>query len=113
MKRKKGSLRLNAAFAKSRLVTGYWNQQHRKTGIDDTSNYEIGREQRRADIYNFYTNIDSEEEILYRRIAAQILSGESDNLLGSVLDKEHMATLGETERQRYVFNMSSLVQKSV
>jgi hypothetical protein len=104
MKRRKGTLRLNAARAKTRLVSGYWNEKQISGAEREPTgnNYAV-----------YFSRDDDEEEILYRRVAAQIRLGNGDNLLGSVLDRKHMATLGEAERERYVFNMSALVQKSV
>ena len=51
--------------------------------------------------------------MLYRRVAAVMNTGNCDNLLGCLLDKGHMATLDDAQRERYVFNMSALVQKSI
>jgi hypothetical protein len=103
MKRRKGILRLNAARAKTRLAGGYWDEKQTAcTGRVQGNTYAL-----------FYGNADDEEELLYRRVVTQISQGNGDNLLGVVLDKRHMATLGEAERERYVINMSALVRKSV
>ena len=93
MKRKKSVLRVTAAQAKSRLVTGFWQQRHEK-----------------ASLQNIITG-NNEDEQFYRRVAGFLRDGE--NPLARVLDSEHMATLDEASRQRYVLNMSMLVQKSV
>ena len=91
MKRRKGALRLDAVCAKNRLVTGCFNK--------DT--------ERKLFINN------SEDDTLSQRVVDAMKQGNCDNLLGVMLDKTHMETLGEIERQRYVFNMSALLQKTV
>jgi len=93
MKRKKGTLRLSAAQAKARLVNGFWNQKHEKAVLRNIN------------------NVNSEEEQLYKRVTQLLNQGESP--LSQLLDQVHMNTLDEAGRQRYVLNMSRLVQKSV
>jgi len=93
MKRDKGLLRQNAALAKSRLVTGFWNEKHAKPNLVNINNQ------------------NSEEEKLYRRVADCLRDGTSP--LSHILDQSYMANLDEVSRQRYVLNMSHLVQKSI
>jgi len=93
MKRKKGTLRQNAAQAKARLITGFWNERHEKASLKNIN------------------NANCEEEQLYSRVAGYLQQGA--NPLSSILDQSFMANLDDAARQRYVLTMSSLVQKSI
>lgn len=99
MKRKKTTLRQNAALAKTRLVTGFWKEVQSDTVRP------------RHITLQSINNPNSEEEQLYRRVAALLAEGQSP--LANILDHVHMATLCDASRQRYVLNMSNLVQKSI
>ena len=93
MKRKKTSLRNFAAQAKSRLVTGFWNEKHTvKERI-----YTLG--------------MSDEEEQFHNRVVKFLRDGISP--LTQVLDRAHMDALDEVSRQRYVLNTSMRVQKSI
>ena len=93
MKRNKTALRQNAAFAKSRLITGFWSERHAKQNLVNINNQS------------------SEEEQIFRRVAGCLREGTSP--LANVLDHDYMATMDDASRQRYVLNMSHLVQKSI
>jgi len=93
MKRIKTQIRRNAALAKSRLVTGFWSQQHARANLENIN------------------NANCEEEQIYKRVATCLTEGQSP--LASILDQTFMSTLDDAARQRYVLNMSSLVQKSI
>ena len=93
MKRTKTTLRNNAAQAKSRLVTGFWNEQHAKANLENIN------------------DANCEEEQLYRRVAVCLTEGTSP--LTNILDQDFMNTLDDAARQRYVLNMSAMVQKSI
>ena len=94
MKREKTLLRSNAALAKRRLVSGFWNQKHEKHNLENIN------------------NPDAKEEQFYRSVASILGAGDS-NPLATLLDQEHMSTLDDAARQRYVLGMSELVNKSI
>ena len=93
-KRKKTQLRCNAAMAKRRLSTGFWNRAHEKSSLENIN------------------NPDGPDEQFYRTIA-NILNAGNANPLSALLDHEYMATLDDTARQRYVLNMSQRINKSM
>ena len=93
MKRRKGTLRLNAAQAKARLITGFWDERHEKANLKNIN------------------NVNCEEEQMYSRVASFLREGA--NPLSQILDQSYMASLDDAARQRYVLNMSMMVQKSV
>lgn len=94
MKRIKTLLREQAAMAKQRLATGFWNEKHEKVYLENLN------------------NPNGEDENIYRSVA-NILSTGNANPLTSLLDHDYMANLDEAARQRYVLNMSNRVNKSV
>jgi len=94
MKREKTTLRKNAALAKTRLINGFWNQAHEKVSLE------------------FINNPNGEEEQLYNRVAAFLEDG-CENPLTMILDQDYMSRLAESDRQRYVLNMSCRVNKSI
>jgi len=94
MKRQKSVLRSNAAMAKRRLATGFWNTPHNKHNLENIN------------------NPDGEDEQLYRSVV-NILNTGNSNPLSALLDQEYMSQLDEASRQRYVLNMSNLVNKSI
>ena len=94
MKRVKTMLRQNAAMAKRRLGTGFWNQTHERRNLENLN------------------NPDTHEEKIYRNVA-NVLGTGNTNPLGAVLDHDYMRQLDDAARQRYVLNMSQIVNKSI
>jgi len=93
-KREKTTLRNNAAMAKRRLGNGFWNQQHKKGDLENIN------------------NPNGEDEQLYRSVVT-IMDAGGTNPLSDLLDHDYMRTLDDAARQRYVLNMSNLVNKSL
>ena len=94
MKRIKTLLRNNAAMAKARLVTGFWNETHELQSLKNLNNQNM------------------EDEQLYIRVVYLLESGEK-NPLAKLLDRNYMSKLDDASRQRYVLEMSNIVNRNI
>ena len=99
MKRERGAFRTAAVGAKKRLAGGYWA---------DASGHDIVRQA--VDSRRLYHT--DEDDLFYDRVEEMLMRGVA-HPLPLLLDREYMATLSESMRERYVLIMSRKVQECV
>ena len=122
MKRERGHFRGNCLAAKQRLGGDFWVKA--KNGLDNSMERAKIRGGNGGEIINRFINqyknsvqrqfeSSDEDEMFYRNISDFLRDGRDGNPLSRVLDREYMATLGDAERERYVFNLSAKVQQCI
>jgi len=99
MKRERGLLRTKANNAKQRLAMGSFDYNEPQHSFNTESIIEESSES--------VCEFDNE---LYTRISFLVASGVV-NPLGHVLDKNKMQEMSLTEKERYVFSMSTKVRE--
>ena len=119
MARQRGSFRVAANSAKERLSEGFWEQEREKLsrvldqahakGVDETTAKEFYRNRLNA----HFVQADDSMEQLYERVVAVLRADPSAIPLAQMLDRDHMRTLTERDRDRYVFNLSAKVQECI
>lgn len=122
MRRKRGTFRGNCLAAKARLGGGFWNSARdtrdtsvKKAQMHGASGEEVLNRfisQFKSSVQRQYEN-NEEEEQFYRKIRSFLNTAPNSNPLAQVIDREYLSELGDTERERYVFNLSAKVQRCI
>ena len=122
MKRNRGFFRGNCLAAKERLGGGFWTGAINNRDIDISQAAHQNNNNKEAScrfinqLKNSVKNIQEnnlEDEQLYNRVCIALNTVPNSNPLSNMLDRDHMATLKDTERERYVFTLSEKVRKCV
>ena len=92
MKRQRGVLRTKAITAKQRLASGFWKSTTRDQ------------------VFTIKHSVTREEDEFYERVKA-LLSIGVINPLSQLLDRSHIETLCQRERERYIFDLSEKIRE--
>lgn len=113
------SFREMAKVAKQRLGTGFWDVERSDRERAVLAAREQGREKECFDFYvrSLRTQISSapsaEEQELYAKVCAILARDSHAPVLREMIDWEHMNTLDERQRERYIFGLNSKIQNCV
>ena len=111
MKRERGVLRAQALDAKKRLAGGYWELAKEQRGQGEKLRTVAGETLRRGLVESVCAKSVFDDE-LYGRVAGLMARG-IDNPLTHVIDHNHIKTLSQQERERYIFDLSKRVRECV
>ena len=122
MKRNRGFFRDNCLAAKGRLGVGFWSEAMQQRDASIALAVQLGNN--KSDVANRFIKqlrnsvqqqkgSSIEDEQLYNKVSMFLGTTPNGNPLASVLNREYMMTLGDTERERYVFMLSDQVRKCV
>ena len=122
MKRNRGFFRDNCLAAKGRLGGGFWSEAMQQRDARIALAVQLGTN--KSDVANRFIkqlrnsvqqqkSSSIEDEQLYNKVSVFLGTTPNGNPLASVLNREYMMTLGDTERERYVFMLSDQVRKCV
>ena len=118
MSAKGSALKTMAKMAFKRLSSGFWQEEklRRKTTLTILKNQ--GADTCAAKKYlvdhtkqQLAAVINPTEEIEYSKLKTVFESGNDENALAILIDKNLMQTMDEGSRQRYVFGLSSKLQE--
>ena len=118
MSAKGSELRMMAKLALKRLSSGFWQEEklRRKQTLNMLKNqgadtnaakkYLVDHtKQQLAAVFN------PNEEVEYARVKAVFMSGDGENALAALMDRDLMQTMDEGSRQRYIFGLSHKLQE--
>lgn len=118
MSSKGSELRMMAKLAFKRLSSGFWQEEklRRRKTLNLLKNQ--GADTNAAKKYlvdhtkqQLAAVINPAEEIEYARVKSIFMSGDSENALSVLMDRELMQTMDEGSRQRYIFGLSHKLQE--
>jgi len=122
MKRERGVFRSLALGAKERLSGNFWFDVRGAKLAEIKKAHQGGRSGSEV-LTQFMTQVkskviraqesDTAFEQLYTKVREFLCSTVDGNPLAAVLDRDHMRQLGDSERERYVFNLSEKVKACV
>jgi len=122
MKRERGAIRSFAIAAKGRLASGFWQEARvareasveRARSVGKSSEEVLGMflSQIKSQVVRAAES-DPAEEVFYQRVRTAMCDGGAVNPLASVLDRDYMRELTDTERERYVFTLSERVKRCI
>ncbi len=103
-----------AKIAKARLKSGFWETQKvvigQKTGTGDEAVFvdDVMREYCKANyvVKRSKTRDELIDESIYETVCQIIDEDDGLNPLGRLINRQHYNTLGDAERQNYVFDLS-------
>ena len=118
MSAKGSELRMMAKMAFKRLSSGFWQEEklrRKKTlsilktqGADTNAAKKYLVDHTKQQLAAVFNPI---EEIEYTRVKAVFMSGDSENALSILMDRDLMQTMDEGSRQRYIFGLSHKLQE--
>jgi len=122
MKRERGVFRNLARSAKERLSGDFWHEVRGAKLAEVQKAQQCGRSGTEV-LSQFMTQIKSKviraresdivEEQLYAKVREVLCNSLSGNPLAAVLDRDYMRELGDSERERYVFQLSEKVKACI
>ena len=110
MKKSKTALRVSARAARTRLGNGFWETERDKRGTLAAANLTSYLSHVRQAVSN---ERDAAEDHFYEKVRSILCTNPYASPLAQILDRTQMQTLTDAERERYVFETSSRVQKCV
>ena len=122
MKRERGAIRSLAKSAKERLSGNFWHEVQ-GAKLAEIKKAQQGGMNGKEVLNQFMTQVnskviraresDSAFEQLYAKVREVLSNSVGGNPLAVVLDRNYMRELGDSERERYVFNLSAKVKACV
>jgi len=118
MKAKNSELKMMAKLAFKRLSSGFWQEEKLKRKMTLNILKDQGADTNAAKKYlvdhtkqQLAAVFNPNEEVEYARVKAVFMSGDSENALATLMDRDLMQTMDEGSRQRYIFGLSHKLQE--
>jgi len=118
MKAKNSELKMMAKLAFKRLSSGFWQEEKLKRKMTLNILKDQGADTNAAKKYlvdhtkqQLAAAFNPDEENEYMRVKSILMSGNGENALTVLMDRDLMQTMDEGARQRYIFGLSHKLQE--